>query len=116
MLVLVALLATRAFIPTGWMPVVDHNIIRLELCSGQQMVTPPQHSEHAMHMEEHGKDAPRETCPYATVAHAVDVPALPSLAEAPPLPAVQPVPILEQQLVRSLHAPRPPTRGPPAFA
>jgi hypothetical protein len=73
-------------------------------------------AEGNIHKGEPAKDAPRETCPYATLAHGADLPTLPALAPAPIFEAEQPAPSTAPQLVAALPAPRPPTRGPPTLA
>jgi hypothetical protein len=114
--VLIALLATRAALPTGWMPVAGEDGVRITLCTGQGMVAATIDADGKVHKSEPGKDGPRETCPYATLAHSADLPTLPVLAAPPVLNAETPQAATPPQLVATLHAPRPPTRGPPALA
>jgi hypothetical protein len=114
--ILIALLATRAAVPTGWMPVAGTDGVRITLCTGQGLVAATIDSDGKIHKGEPGEDGPRETCPYATLAHSADLPTLPALAAAPVFLAERPLPSATPQLVATLHAPRPPTRGPPALA
>lgn len=91
---------------------VDKHGVHLMLCAGQGPVGAMLGPDGKMHK---GMPGHHDPCPYGTLAWAVDTPALPEIAEAP---APQDLPRIEQfaeQLVHSLHAPRPPTRGPPAF-
>lgn len=114
--VLIALLATRATLPTGWMPVAGADGVRITLCTGQGLVTATLDAEGKIHHGEPADEAPRDTCPYGTLAFGVDLPALPALAAAPIFETEQRVATTAPQLVATLHAPRPPTRGPPTLA
>lgn len=114
--VLIALLATRATLPTGWMPVAEADGVRITLCTGQGMIVATLDAQGRIHKGEPAKDGPRETCPFATLAHNADLPTLPTLAAPPVFHAEPPRPTTPPQLVATLHAPRPPTRGPPALA
>lgn len=53
-LLLVAAIALRALVPTGWMPVIDGEGLRLELCGGWQSATPTPPTAMAAH---HGAGA-----------------------------------------------------------
>lgn len=114
--VLVALLVTRATVPAGWMPVANADGVRITLCTGQGLVAATLDAQGRIHHGEPQPEPPRETCPYATLAHGADLPTLPALAAPPILHAEPPLPSAAPQLVATLHAPRPPTRGPPALA
>jgi hypothetical protein len=114
--VLLGLLLTRATVPTGWMPVAGADGVRITLCTGQGLVVATLDAEGHIHKGEPADEAPRDVCPYGTLAHGADLPTLPALAAAPMFAAEQPAPATAPQLVAALHAPRPPTRGPPALA
>ncbi|HSG33516.1 MAG TPA: DUF2946 family protein [Sphingomonadaceae bacterium] len=112
--VLLALLATRAVVPSGWMPVAGSDGVKITLCTGQGLVVATLDAQGNVHPGEPAHEGPRETCPYGTLAHAAGLPVLPALA-APILHIVPPSQSATVQLVATLHAPRPPTRGPPAL-
>jgi hypothetical protein len=113
---LVILVATRALVPSGWMPVADEHGIRLVLCSGQNMVVTDPNPHGAHQKGESHEDSPREVCPYGTLAATADLPELPQIASAAVFGAEIPAPAHSQERVTTLHAPRPPPRGPPTLA
>jgi hypothetical protein len=113
---LVALLATRALVPTGWMPVAGADGVRITLCTGQGLVVATLDADGDILPMDPSEDAPRETCPFATFAHSADLPPMPLVAAAPIEHAAPPLPAAAPLLAATLHAPRPPTRGPPTHA
>jgi hypothetical protein len=113
---LALLLATRALVPSGWMPVADAGGLHITVCTGQGMVEAVLGADGKLHKGEPGDRAHHDPCPYGTLGHAADLPALPQVAAAPlPQPEIRTAPPAAR-IVAALHAPRPPTRGPPAFA
>jgi len=110
------LLATRALVPTGWMPVADEGGVHITLCTGQGMVDAVLGPDGKLQKGDTGGQTHHDPCPYGTLGHAADTPSLPQLAAAPaPQPEIRAA-LPVAQIVASLHAPRPPTRGPPLFA
>jgi hypothetical protein len=110
------LLATRALVPTGWMPTADAGGIHITLCTGQGMVDAVIGPDGKLKQGGAGDQTHHDPCPYGTLGHALDTPSLPELAAAPaPQPEIRTeTPVA--QIIAALHAPRPPTRGPPALA
>lgn len=110
------LLATRALVPTGWMPTADAGGVHITLCTGQGMVDAVLGPDGKLKHDGTGGQTHHDPCPYGTLGHAADTPTLPHLAAAPtPQPEIR-APLAVAQIVASLHAPRPPTRGPPLLA
>lgn len=113
---LALLLATRALVPSGWMPVADAGGVHITLCTGQGMVDAVLGPDGKLKKGDAGGHAHHDPCPYGTLGHALDTPPLPELAAAPaPQPEIRAA-LPVEQIVAGLHAPRPPTRGPPVFA
>jgi hypothetical protein len=113
---LALLLAMRALVPSGWMPVADAGGVHITLCTGQGMVDAVLGPDGKLKKSGAGDQAHHDPCPYGTLGHAADLPALPQLAAAPvPQPEIRAA-LPVEQIVGILHAPRPPTRGPPALA
>ena len=116
---LIALLAlalfVRALVPTGWMPVVTAEGVRLQLCAGQAM--PPVAGMHHSHQQGEKQGLPDHPCAFAGLGLAADTaPPLVVLAVAP-VPGTGPAPRLFAVAVgHGLAAPPPPATGPPAFA
>jgi hypothetical protein len=112
---LALLLATRALLPVGWMPVAGQGGAHITLCTGQGMVDAVLGPDGKLH-KAGGDQSHHDPCPYGTLGHAADTPTLPQLAAAP-APQLEPhVALSVEQIVAGLHAPRPPTRGPPLLA
>lgn len=113
---LVLLLATRALVPSGWMPVADAGGVHIMLCTGQGMVGATLGPDGKLKKGDTGDQAHHDPCPYGTLGHAADTPTLPEIAAAPaPQPETRVI-LPTKQIVDGLHAPRPPTRGPPSLA
>ncbi|MFM5952977.1 MAG: DUF2946 family protein [Novosphingobium sp.] len=110
---LVAALALRMVVPSGFMPVADAHGLRMAICSG---------SGPAFVELDPGHKAPaspevRDPCPYGLAAHAaLDLPPSLALPAAPERFAVLPYPGLAAARLTAWRALRPPARGPPAFA
>lgn len=113
---LALLLATRALVPTGWMPTADGGGVHITLCTGQGMVAAMLGPDGKLKQGDAGDQAHHDPCPYGALGQALDTPGLPELAAAPLLQQEIRVELPVEQIVAGLHAPRPPTRGPPAFA
>ena len=113
---LALLLATRALVPTGWMPVVNAGGVHIMLCTGQGPVGARLGPDGKLHRDQPGDGKHQDPCPYSTLAHAVDSPALPEAVTAPEAPPEKHLVQLRRELIAPLHAPRPPTRGPPPLA
>jgi hypothetical protein len=110
------LLATRALVPTGWMPTADAGGVHITLCTGQGMVDAVLEPDGKLKHGDTGDQTHHDPCPYGTLGHALDTPSLPQLTAAPALqPELQVAPPVAR-IVADLHAPRPPTRGPPLLA
>lgn len=114
--ILALLLTTRALVPTGWMPAVDKGGVHIMLCTGQGLVGARLGADGKLHRDDPGDGKHHDPCPYSTLAHAVDSPALPEVVKAPEQPPEQYLAQLLRELIAPLHAPRPPTRGPPPLA
>lgn len=112
-----ALLAVKALVPTGWMPVVaGDGGIRIALCTSQGTVLATLDADGTVHRDGAPESGNRDTCPFATVAAAFDLaapPAMPPAFAASPFSA-RPLPVAA--MVAARRALRPPARGPPAFA
>jgi hypothetical protein len=113
---LALLLATRALVPAGWMPVADAGGVHITLCTGQGQVGAILGPDGKVHEDMPGMPGHRDPCPYGTLAWAVDTPALPEIVPAPELPPEDRAAPRYQAPVAFLHAPRPLPRGPPSFA
>ena len=113
---LALLLATRALVPTGWMPTANGGGVHITLCTGQGVVDALVGPDGNFSHDGSGDQTHHDPCPFGTLGHAADTPSLPQLAAAP---ASQPEIRVDRpvvQIVASLHAARPPTRGPPTLA
>ena len=110
------LLATRALVPTGWMPTADAGGVHITLCTGQGMVDAVLGPDGKLKHGDAGDRTHHDPCPYGMLGQALDTPALPQLAAAPAPQAEVHVALPVAQIVAGLHAARPPTRGPPLFA
>ncbi len=115
-LLVACLLAVRALVPSGWMPVAEDDGIRIALCTGQGTVMARLDDQGRLHRDGAPDNAPRETCPYATVTAPFDVPAGPVIAAASAAPVLVNRPSLTAALIAARKSLRPPARGPPAFA
>ena len=109
------LVAARALLPMGWMPVEKAGGIRIELCTGHGVITATVDSEGRL-QQETDETAPEEACPYAVMAVPTDLPTLAELAEPLPAVAIVPVALATISILPYPHGPRPPTRGPPERA
>jgi hypothetical protein len=109
------LLAARALLPMGWMPVEQAGGIRIELCTAHGAITATLDSKGQLHKD--GEEEPADdACPYAVMAAPADTPSIPALAALLPPIALAP-PVLAQLAVAPYpQGPRPPTRGPPSLA
>jgi hypothetical protein len=97
------------------MPVAGQGGAHITLCTGQGMVDAVLGPDGKLH-KAGGDQSHHDPCPYGTLGHAADTPALAHLAAAPlPQPELR-IALFSSQLVQTLHAPRPPTRGPPLLA
>jgi hypothetical protein len=134
LLVLLAVgLALRALVPTGWMPVLDVDGLRLELCGGWQAATPIRPSTMAAHHGAGGhqmatapaghhqpkgkhEKAGDQPCAFAAAALAWlgdvgprEMPTALATVAALPFPAAV-------GIGRGLAAPPPPSTGPPSLS
>lgn len=115
-LIAAALLAVKALVPSGWMPVASEGGIRIALCTGSGTTMATLDPEGRLHRDGEPESPVQEACPFATAATPFVLASPPTLAE-PPLPAaaIEP-PALVAALIAARRALRPPARGPPAFA
>lgn len=112
----VALLGGRALFPAGWMPITGEGGVRIALCSGSGPVIATIDGEGRVHTGEDQPQARHDSCAFAVLAHAADLPAAARLPDPGLLPALPPQPLRHDAWEVEAHAPRPPTRGPPALA
>ena len=111
-----ALLAVKALVPSGWMPVASEGGIRIALCTGAGTTMARLDPQGRLHRDGAPESPVREACPYATAATPFVLASPPTLAEPVVLPAIPDAPALVAALIAARRALRPPARGPPAFA
>lgn len=111
-----ALLAVKALVPSGWMPVASEGGIRIALCTGAGTTMATLDPQGRLHRDGEPESAVQEACPYATAAAPFVLAVPPVLADAPlPAAGLEPA-ALVAALIAARRALRPPARGPPASA
>ena len=111
-----ALLAVKAFVPSGWMPVASEGGVRIALCTGAGTTMATLDPQGRLHRDGAPESPVQEACPYATAATPFVLASPPMLAAAPLLVAMAEPAAPVAALIAARRALRPPARGPPAFA
>ena len=132
-MLLAAALLTRAGMPTGWMPMAGADgAVRIMLCDGYGPVElaqpagktdPHAHhhmaqghdgGDHSLHHGGHGKDVPRDPCPFGVaLSGATDLPGVPVEVAPEAIGAPLEMPALVAARLVAWRTARPPARGPP---